>query len=77
MAAVTVGGGGSPESTLGWSLAAWILVPVGLLLIGGRSPEFAYGTLILILLYLLLTHGGDVAGLVSQLLAGFAAPLEA
>jgi len=74
------GGGGAPAAapaTLGWSLAAWGLVVVGLLLVGQRAPAYAYGTLTLIVLYLLLTHADEVSGQVNQLLRGFAAPLEA
>jgi hypothetical protein len=79
-AAAGGGGGGAPATppaTLGWSLAAWGLVVVGLVLVGQRAPAYAYGTLALIVMYLLLTHAGEVSGQVNQLLRGFAAPLEA
>jgi len=57
--------------------AAFLLVAAGLVLLGGRVPAVVYGGLVLVLLYLLLTHTGDVGNLVTNVVRGFGAPLEA
>lgn len=53
-------------------LAATAGVLVLLVLIGSRSPTWAYGTLLLVLVYLLLVNAQPTAVLVDDLVSNFA-----
>lgn len=66
------GGGNAPApASIGnvGQLVAIAVLAGALLLVGDKLPDAAYGTLFLVLLYLLLTHAGQLASLANTWLA--------
>lgn len=70
---------GSPASSSYGSagrVVAVALLAAGLLLLGDKLPAAAYGTMFLVLLYLLITHAGEFSGVVNRWLAALSQALS-
>jgi len=58
------GGELSPYRTdAGVTILAWVIIAGAAVLLVDRSPEMVYGTLLLALLYLMLSRAGDIGEL--------------
>lgn len=68
------GGGGYGVSSWGAlpTIGAWALLAVLFVAVGSRWPEWSYGTLLLVLLYLGVTHGREIGDLGARFTAGLA-----